>query len=100
MHEFPEQLPRRAESSDFVSDEELTSLAMAADPTVPLNADATPWVAGAGYSTLGLPEWYMPRAIARGRGRGTKVVVVSIVVGMLVINAFGLCITSGFISLA
>jgi hypothetical protein len=48
----------------------------------------------------GLPEWYMPRAIATGRGRGTKIVVWSIIAGFVVINAFGLCITSGFLSIA
>jgi hypothetical protein len=42
----------------------------------------------------------MPRAIATGRGRGTRIVIYAVVAGFLVIGAFGLCITSGFLSLA
>jgi hypothetical protein len=84
----------------MISDEELASLALAADPHAPLEPDARPWNASAVYQSSGLPEWYMPIAIAIGRGRGTRIVVVSIIVGFLVINAFGLCITSGFLSFA
>jgi hypothetical protein len=42
----------------------------------------------------------MPRPTATRRGRATTVVIVAIIVGILVIDAFGLCITSGFLSLA
>jgi len=42
----------------------------------------------------------MPRPIATGRGRGTRIVICAVVAGFLVIGAFGLCITSGFLSLA
>jgi hypothetical protein len=83
---------------DVLSDEELTSLALAADPDAPLELDAVPWNFGFGSNLL--PEWYMPRPMARGRGRGTRIVVGSLVVGFLVIGAFGLCITSGFIQFA
>jgi len=51
-------------------------------------------------SPLGLlPDWYMPRPIAAGRGRGTRIVIVGVVAGFLVIGAFGMCVTSGFLSL-
>jgi hypothetical protein len=83
---------------DSISDEELASLALAADPDAPLELDAVPWNFGFGSNLL--PEWYMPRPVARGRGRGTRIVVGSLVVGFLVIGAFGLCITSGFIQFA
>jgi hypothetical protein len=83
---------------DSFSDEELTSLALAADPNAPLELDAVPWNFGFGSNLL--PEWYMPRPMARGRGRATRIVVASLVVGFLVIGAFGLCITSGFIQFA
>ncbi|HWD95798.1 MAG TPA: hypothetical protein VG246_05200 [Acidimicrobiales bacterium] len=83
---------------DSFSDEELTSLALAADPDAPLELDAVPWNFGFGSNLL--PEWYMPRPMARGRGRGTRIVVGSLVIGFLVIGAFGLCITSGFIQFA
>ena len=86
--------------TNTLSDAELTSLALRSDPNVPLELDAVPWIWNASDSPNGLPEWYMPRASAVGRGRGTKLIVVAIVVGLLVIDAFGLCITSGFLSLA
>jgi hypothetical protein len=83
---------------ELLSDEELTALALAADPNAPLELDVVPWNFGFGSDLL--PEWYMPRPMARGRGRGTRIVVGSLVVGFLVIGAFGLCITSGFIQFA
>ncbi|MGD0054250.1 MAG: hypothetical protein ABSC34_02280 [Acidimicrobiales bacterium] len=86
--------------SSAISDDELTALALAADPGAPINLDAVPWRGGPDRTESPLPEWYMPSAMAVGRGRATKIVIISIVVGILVINAFGLCITSGFISLA
>lgn len=82
------------------TDEELTSLALAADSDAPIDADAVPWNWGFGFERSLLPDWYMPRAIATGRGRGTKVVVGTLVASLLIIGAFGLCITSGFLSLA
>ncbi len=87
-----------APECDTISDEELASLALAADPHAPLELDAVPWNFGFGSNLL--PEWYMPRPVARGRGRGTRIVVGSLVVGFLVIGAFGLCITSGFLQFA
>jgi hypothetical protein len=42
----------------------------------------------------------MPIPMARGRGRGAQIAAVSVVVGMIVICAFGLCVTSGFLQLA
>lgn len=83
---------------DSISDEELASLALAADPNAPFEPDAVPWNFGLGLNPL--PEWYMPRPMARGRGRGTRIVVVTLVIGFLVIGAFGLCITSGFLQFA
>ena len=88
------------QSSETLSDEELASLALGADPHAPLDPDAVAWNGTWGAQWNTLPEWYMPNASAIGRGRGTKVVVISIIVGLLVIDAFGLCITSGFLSLA
>lgn len=87
-------------TSDTFSDEELASLAMAADYGAPIDVDAVPWNWGVGFGRGLLPEWYMPRPIATGRGKGTKIVVGTLVAGLLIIGAFGLCITSGFLSLA
>jgi hypothetical protein len=83
-----------------ISDEELTALALSADPDAPLDPDALPWYFGYGFAVNPLPDWYMPRPMAARRGRGTTVVVASVVVGMVVVCAFGLCITSGFLQLA
>lgn len=87
-------------ADDQISDEELTALALAADPNAPLDADALPWYFGYGFAVNPLPDWYMPRPMAARRGRGTTLVVASVVVGMIVVCAFGLCITSGFLQLA
>ncbi len=97
-----------AESSQFhldgrdlaFTDEELTELALAADPSVPVDLDAEPWHFGWGFERNLLPDWYMPRPIAGARGRGTRLVVTSVVVGLIVVCAFGLCVTSGFLQWA
>jgi hypothetical protein len=92
------KLPAIALEDDSISDEELTSLALAADPNAPLAPDAVAW--NFGFGSVLLPDWYMPRPMAGGRGRGTRIVIGSLVVGFLVIGAFGLCITSGFLQFA
>jgi hypothetical protein len=47
-----------------------------------------------------LPDWYMPSPIAIRHSRATQLTIIVIVAGFLIIDAFGLCVTSGFISLA
>jgi hypothetical protein len=84
----------------WLSDEELTDFALAADPNAPLSNDAVPWYGNSNLQRSLLPDWYMPRPIAATRGRATKIVIISIVAAFLIIDAFGLCITSGFLSLA
>jgi hypothetical protein len=83
-----------------LSDDELTALALAADPSAPIDPGAVPWRGSGDDQRSFLPEWYMPRPMAIGRGRTTKIIIISIIVGFLLIDAFGLCVTSGFISLA
>ena len=81
----------------MISDEELTALALAADPDLSL-VDARPIsdvIGPAGVSTL--PEWYMPaamRGIPRLRGWRRGLVFTFIAV-LVVIEAFGLCSTYG-----
>lgn len=87
-------------SNASFSDDELTALALGADPHASIDLDAQPWHFSQGFSQNLLPEWYMPIPMARGRGRGAQIAAVSIVVGMIVVCAFGLCITSGFLQLA
>ena len=87
-------------SFDEFSDAELTEMALAADPNAPLALDAVAWN-GTVFGLSGLlPNWYMPAPTPVHRGGWARTVVVTLIVGFLVIDAFGLCITSGFLSLA
>ena len=83
-----------------LSDQELTALALAADPDAPLPDDAVP--IGIHLARLGssLPSWYMPPAVARGGRRWKTPFVVAIVTAFLLIDALGLCNTYGILSLA
>jgi hypothetical protein len=83
-----------------ISDEELSALAMAAAPITKLAADAVAWGGGDTRTPSLLPSWYMPSPSYHLKGRWTRAVVVTLIVGFLVIDAFGLCITSGFLSFA
>ncbi len=85
---------------DTFSDEELTALALAADPSVPIATDAVPWLGCHAERSSALPDWYMPSSIAVRHGRGTRLVVIAIIAGLVIIDAFGLCITSGFLTFA
>jgi hypothetical protein len=90
------------EDGDF-TDEELTALALAADPDAPLAADAVPLDLYPEQSlglypeqSLGLlPQWYMPPVMARGSKGWRTPVVMAIVVSFLIVDVFGLCITFG-----
>jgi hypothetical protein len=78
-----------------MTDEELTELALAADPDAPLDADAVPLQTHlAGYPEL-LPSWYMPAPGGFTRSRRKAAVVVLVIAALLIVNAVGLCVTSG-----
>lgn len=82
--------------ADLLSDEELTALALSAEPGAPLAADAIPielYLGTAGAASL--PAWYMAPPVARLRGRATRLVILALVTAFLVIEAFGLCSTYG-----
>lgn len=90
------ELPEPEISELFeISDEELTALALAADPDERLAPDAVaidlqpPIFAGA------LPAWYMPPVMARAAIGWRKPVVLSIILALVLIDALGLCITYG-----
>jgi len=83
---------------DVISDEELTRLALAADPNAPLDPQAQPWDGAVLHQHGLLPDWYMPTPAGARLGRLPRALVISLIAGFLMINAAGLCITSGFIS--
>lgn len=78
-----------------LTDEELTALALAADPDAPLPDDAVPFEPGEPGVGTGLPGWYMPAPARVVRTRGRVVAAIAVVAGLVVINALGLCITYG-----
>ncbi len=87
-----------------LTDDELTELALSADPDAPLADDAVPLaeLLAAGASSPGdelLPDWYMPVPMGGGRllsGWRRRVVLV-IVASFVLINAYGLCSTYGWV---
>jgi len=84
-----------------LSDEELSELALAADPDGPIGADAVPVSVFLGrvapiVAELGaLPQWYMPPASGAHASRWRTVLVLAIVVALIAIDAWGLCSTYG-----
>jgi hypothetical protein len=80
---------------DMISDEELTALALAADPDQPLDADAVPLAAYLADAFGPLPEWYMAPVMARHSGRRRQAIILAVIGAFLLIEAFGLCSTYG-----
>ncbi len=81
-----------------LSDEQLTDLALAADPGLPVDEDAVPLAVYLGHlGQVGglLPQWYMPTPMARST-KGWRIPVVLVIVAAFVaIEALGLCNTFG-----
>jgi hypothetical protein len=82
----------------------LTALALAADADAPLDDDAAPFLPwapeGRAAGDGDLPGWYMPQ-VGPVTPRGWHAPVVALIVAaMLVIPAFGFCITYGSLMLA
>ena len=90
--------PRFESELDDVTDDELTALALAADPDAPLDADAVEFVDPT--TDYGLPGWYMPPAQRHIGTRRHRIVRITIAASLLGINAMGLCVTYGQIVLA
>jgi len=82
-----------------LSDEELTAIALAADPDAPLDPDAVPLTHG---RTNGLPTAYMPPLAAGPLPRSTirTVAAFTIIAAFLAITALGFCATYGVLSYA
>jgi hypothetical protein len=88
------------ETVDVFDEDELTALALSADPDAPIPADAVSlWDLEARDSLL--PEWYMPAPMSGRRLSGWQRRVAWVVVAAFVlIDAWGLCSTYGSIVLA
>jgi len=92
----------RGALDDWISDDELTELALGADPAEALDDDAVPFTVADAFPDL-LPAWYMPAPMATASHRGSRRrrVLVGVFVGsLLVLNGLGLCVTSGVIEIA
>jgi hypothetical protein len=90
-----------ADSDLGITDDELTELALAADPDATLPDDAVPIGLHLSRFAAPLPLWYMP-PVARSRGgrRWKLPVVLAVVFAFVLIEALGLCNTYGILSLA
>ena len=78
-----------------LSDEELTALALSADASAPLGADAIPIDLTRGVDNALLPSWYMPPVVTVLQHRAWKPVVLVLVFSFLFIEVAGLCSTYG-----
>lgn len=83
-----------------ITDEELTELALSADPDAPLPDDAVPMSVHLSRFAAPLPLWYMPPVVRSGGGRWKRPVVLAVISAFVLIDAFGLCNTYGILSLA
>lgn len=84
-----------------LTDEELTALALAADPDAPIGRDAIPLSLHlAQFAGAALPQWYMPPAAAGSGRRWRTPIVVAVISAFLLIEALGLCNTFGQLTLA
>ncbi len=81
----------------WISDDELTAEALAADPEQAIDDDAVPFGGDGGFSLL--PEWYMPPSGRPRHARIAAAIVLLIVGSLLLAEAFGLCLTSGRIEI-
>ena len=85
---------------ETITDEELTRQALSAELHPVIDPGALPW-RGAGESASSiLPDWYMPSAHARRRGPVTRATVLVLIASFVAINALGLCVTYGVVSIA
>jgi hypothetical protein len=90
--------PDELDDAIDLSDEELTRLALAADPDEPIDDDAVPF--GQRESGALLPDWYMPVPAGLARSPRKRATVGVIVLSLLALNAAGLCVTYGVIEIA
>ena len=83
------------DAEEALTDEELTALALAADPAAPLPEGAVP--IGIHLASFGptLPLWYMPPALRRGHRRWKAPFAVAVVFAFVLIDLLGSAIPTG-----
>jgi hypothetical protein len=86
--------------TDEISDEELTALALAADPREPIPDDSVPLALYSAGMPAFLPTWYMPPVMRRGPKRWHRWAIAAVIVAFVTIDLFGLCSTYGPLSAA
>jgi hypothetical protein len=86
-----------AELGESLTDDELTDLALAADPDPAVADDAVClWDLTGDGPDHRLPEWYMPSPMrARLLYGWRRRVILLVIISFLVIDAYGLCNTYG-----
>jgi hypothetical protein len=82
-----------------ISDEELTALALAADPYAPLGDDAVPLTSYLMEYPELLPSWYMPAPGGFTRTRKRRAVVLLVIASLAAVNGCGLCVTNGHLEI-
>ena len=82
-----------------MTDDELTALALAADPDTEVEDDAVSlWAATEMGPDDLLPAWYMPAPAGSRLLHGwRRSVVLVVIASFLLINAYGLCSTYGWV---
>ena len=82
-----------------ITDEELTMLALAADPDAPVGDGPSFWEFTRTADQSPLPSWYMPAPFGglggSRRSRWRRPVAVLLLVSFLTIEGYGLCTTYG-----
>lgn len=91
----------QATTDPEITDEELTELALAADPAAQLSDEAVPIGIYLSQVPSPLPLWYMPPVVRSAGGRRWKMpIVLAVVAAFVLIEAMGLCNTYGILSWA
>jgi hypothetical protein len=85
---------------EHLSEAELTSLALAADPDAPMSDDAVPLSMHLAQFAGALPQWYMPPAMADHGSKWRVPVVGTIIAAFMLIEGLGLCNTYGILNFA
>jgi hypothetical protein len=96
----PDALSLDTVSPDTISDEELAELALAADPEIEADPDAVSvWEITGFADRHWLPSWYMPSPVGGARllQGWRRHIVLLVIASFLVIDAYGLCNTYGWV---